>query len=93
MIVLSDRAVDGARAAVPALRAASRLHDALVKVGLRHRVGLVADTGVWDIQHCALLVAVGADAVSPWLGCLTRGGAGDDVPEGRSAGASSRRCR
>ena len=65
VIVLSDRGVDGARAAVPALRAASRLHDALVKVGLRHRVGIVAEAGVWDIQHCALLVAVGADAVSP----------------------------
>ena len=73
VIVLSDRGVDGARAAVPALRAASRLHDALVKVGLRHRVGIVADAGVWDIQHCALLVAVGADAVSPWLGCLSAG--------------------
>jgi glutamate synthase domain-containing protein 2/glutamate synthase domain-containing protein 3 len=73
VIVLSDRGVDGARAAVPALRAASRLHDALVKVGLRHRVGLVAEAGVWDIQHCALLVAVGADAVAPWLGCLTAG--------------------
>ncbi len=73
VIVLSDRGVDGARAAVPALRAASRLHDALVKVGLRHRVGIVAEAGVWDIQHCALLVAVGADAVSPWLGCLSAG--------------------
>ena len=73
VIVLSDRGVDGARAAVPALRAASRLHDALVKVGLRHRVGIVAEAGVWDIQHCALLVAVGADAVAPWLGCLSAG--------------------
>jgi glutamate synthase domain-containing protein 2/glutamate synthase domain-containing protein 1/glutamate synthase domain-containing protein 3 len=73
VVVLSDRAVDPARAAVPALRAASRLHDALVKVGLRHRVGLVAQAGVWDIQHCALLVAVGADAVAPWLGCLSAG--------------------
>ena len=73
VIVLSDRGVDGARAAVPALRAASRLHDALVKVGLRHRVGIVAEAGVWDIQHCALLVAVGADAVFPWLGCLSAG--------------------
>jgi glutamate synthase domain-containing protein 2/glutamate synthase domain-containing protein 1/glutamate synthase domain-containing protein 3 len=71
VVVLSDRGVDGARAAVPALRAASRLHDALVKVGLRHRVGIVAEAGVWDIQHCALLVAVGADAISPWLGCLS----------------------
>jgi glutamate synthase domain-containing protein 2/glutamate synthase domain-containing protein 1/glutamate synthase domain-containing protein 3 len=73
VIVLSDRGTSGARAALPALRAASRLHDALVKVGLRHRVGIVADAGVWDIHHAALLVAVGADALCPWLGCLSAG--------------------
>ena len=66
-------ASDGSRAAVPVLRAASRLHDALVKAGLRHRVGLVADAGVWDIHHAALLVSVGADALCPWLGCLSAG--------------------
>jgi glutamate synthase domain-containing protein 2/glutamate synthase domain-containing protein 1/glutamate synthase domain-containing protein 3 len=86
VIVLSDRGVDGARAAVPALRAASRLHDALVKVGLRHRVGLVADTGAWDIHHCALLVAVGADAVSPWLGCLSAGAKEKTYLKGLRAG-------
>lgn len=73
VIVLSDRGVTGSRAALPALRAASRLHDALVKVGLRHRVGIVADAAVWDIHHAALLVAVGADALCPWLGCLSAG--------------------
>ncbi len=73
VIVLSDRGVTGSHAAVPALRAASRLHDALVKVGLRHRVGIVADAAVWDIHHAALLVAVGADALCPWLGCLSAG--------------------
>jgi len=86
VIVLSDRAVDGARAAVPALRAASRLHDALVKVGLRHRVGLVAQAGLWDIQHCALVVAVGADAVSPWLGCLSAGAKEPTYLKGLRAG-------
>ena len=55
VIVLSDRGVDGARAAVPALRAASRLHDALVKVGLRHRVGIVAEAG--GLGHPALRAA------------------------------------
>jgi glutamate synthase domain-containing protein 2/glutamate synthase domain-containing protein 1/glutamate synthase domain-containing protein 3 len=73
VVVLSDRGVDGARAALPVLRAASRLHDALVKVGLRHRVGIVADAGVWDIHHAAVLIAVGADALCPWLGCLSAG--------------------
>src|SRR6185436_908426 len=73
VLVLSDRGVDAARASVPVLRAASRLHDALVKMGLRHRVGLVADAAVWDIHHAALLVSVGADALCPWLGCLSAG--------------------
>jgi glutamate synthase domain-containing protein 2/glutamate synthase domain-containing protein 1/glutamate synthase domain-containing protein 3 len=86
VIVLSDRGVDGARAAVPALRAASRLHDALVKVGLRHRVGIVAEAGAWDIHHVALLVAVGADAVSPWLGCLTAGAREKTYVKGLRAG-------
>ena len=93
VIVLSDRGVDGARAAVPALRAASRLHDALVKVGLRHRVGIVAEAGVWDIQHCALLVAVGADAVCPWLGCLSAGEREKTYLKGLRGRASSRPCR
>ena len=28
---------------------------------MRHKVGIVADAGVWDIHHAALLIAVGAD--------------------------------
>jgi glutamate synthase domain-containing protein 2/glutamate synthase domain-containing protein 3 len=33
----------------------------------------VADFGIWDVNQGALLVALGADAVSPWLGALTAG--------------------
>ncbi len=73
VLILADRTIDAARAALPGLRVVSRLHDAIVKAGFRHQVGLVADFGVWDIHHCALLVALGADAVSPWLGALTAG--------------------
>jgi glutamate synthase domain-containing protein 2/glutamate synthase domain-containing protein 1/glutamate synthase domain-containing protein 3 len=73
VLILSDRGVDAARVAVPALRVASRLHHAIVAAGLRHMVGLVVDTGAWDVHHCALLVALGADAVCPWLGCATAG--------------------
>ena len=43
----------------------SRLHEAIVAAGFRHKVGLVADAGAWDVHHCALLVALGADAVVP----------------------------
>ena len=73
VLVLSDRAVDATRAPLPGLRLVARLHDAIVKAGFRHKVGLVADFGVWDVHHCALLVSLGADAVCPWLGSLTAG--------------------
>ncbi len=71
VLVLSDRGVSEERIALPVLRVVSRLHEAIVTAGIRHRVGLVADAGVWDVHHCALLVALGADAVCPWLGSLT----------------------
>src|SRR5262249_27360160 len=71
VLVLSDRLVDAGRAPLPGLRLVSRLHDAIVKAGFRHKVGLVADFGVWDVHHCALLVSMGADAVCPWLGIQT----------------------
>ena len=74
VLVLTDREVGPRQAPLPGLRVVSRLHDAIVKAGFRHRVGLVADVGVWDVNQCALLIALGADAVSPWLGALTAGG-------------------
>ena len=69
VLILSDRGVDERSAPLPLVRLVSRLHEAIVHVGARHRVGLVADAGVWDVHHCALLLALGADAVCPWLGC------------------------
>ncbi|MCW5942127.1 MAG: hypothetical protein KIS66_07835 [Fimbriimonadaceae bacterium] len=73
VLVLSDRNVAVDKAPLPALRFVSRLHRRLVKAGLRHRVALVADAGVWDVQHCALLLTMGADAVCPWLGSAIAG--------------------
>ncbi|HUG54875.1 MAG TPA: glutamate synthase-related protein [Vicinamibacteria bacterium] len=71
VLVLSDRKLDALRAPLPGLRLVARLHDAIVRAGFRHKVGLVADFGVWDVHHCALLVSMGADAVCPWLGIST----------------------
>lgn len=73
ILILDDSGVDGTRAAVPMVRAVSRIHQALVRAGHRHRVGLLAHAGSWDIHHCAVLVSLGADAVCPWLGCQTVG--------------------
>jgi glutamate synthase domain-containing protein 2/glutamate synthase domain-containing protein 1/glutamate synthase domain-containing protein 3 len=77
VLVLSDRAIGPERAPLPGLRLVGRLHDAIVRAGVRHKVGLVADFGVWDVHHAALLVSMGADAVHPWLGCATAGEDGE----------------
>ncbi len=80
VLVLSDRRTGPLRVPLPAPRAVSRLHTALVRAACRHRVGLVADTGAWDVHHAALLVALGADAVCPWLGAaVARERTGDDA--------------
>jgi glutamate synthase domain-containing protein 2/glutamate synthase domain-containing protein 1/glutamate synthase domain-containing protein 3 len=71
VVVLSDRNVGPNRIAASALRVTSRLHARLAQRGVRHRVGIVVEAGIWDIQPCALLVSMGADAVQPWLGSLT----------------------
>lgn len=73
VLILSDFDTSETHAAVPILRAVSRVHDRLVRDGSRHRVGLLAHAGVWDIHHCALLISLGADAVCPWLGAATVG--------------------
>lgn len=73
VIILSDRNVGPNRIAASALRATSRLHAKLATRGVRHRVGIVVEAGVWDIQPCALLISMGADAVQPWLGSVTAG--------------------
>jgi len=73
VLILSDRNVSAERAAIPALRFASVLHERLVAAGRRHQVGLVMDAAVWDIQHVALLISFGIDAVCPWLGAACAG--------------------
>jgi glutamate synthase (ferredoxin) len=69
VLVLSDRTQGTFN--IPSLRMLSRLHSALVQKGIRHKVGLVVDGGIWDVHHCALHVTLGADLVCPWLGIFT----------------------
>ncbi len=68
VLILSDRSVSAERVAIPALVACSRVHQHLVKEGLRTSTGLVIDTGsVREVHHFALLAGYGAEAVCPWL--------------------------
>ena len=73
VIILSDQTPNAGQIALPSLRVVSLLHDRLVKSNRRHRFGLVAEAGVWDVHHCALHLTLGADAISPWLGIATVG--------------------
>ncbi|MBK6905701.1 MAG: glutamate synthase large subunit [Rhodocyclaceae bacterium] len=72
LLILSDRAVDRHRVAVPALLACSGVHHHLVRKGLRTNTGLVVDTGsARETHHFALLAGYGAEAVCPWLALET----------------------
>ncbi len=66
-ILLSDRALNEHRAALPALLAVSAVWRAMTEAGAWN-VPLIVETGqVLDTHHVALLVAVGASAVHPYL--------------------------
>jgi glutamate synthase (NADPH/NADH) large chain len=68
ILILSDRGVDTRRAPIPALLAASAVHQRLVRDGIRRHTGLVVETGeVREVHHVALLIGYGAAAVNPWL--------------------------
>jgi glutamate synthase (NADPH) large chain len=68
VLILSDRAVNKDRLAIPALLACSATHEYLVNEGLRTSTGLVIDTGsAREVHHFALLAGYGAEAVCPWL--------------------------
>ncbi|MFA6921764.1 MAG: glutamate synthase large subunit [Gallionella sp.] len=68
VLILSDRAMSSTCVAIPALVACSKVHQHLVRAGLRTSTGLVVDTGsAREVHHFALLAGYGAEAVCPWL--------------------------
>jgi glutamate synthase (ferredoxin) len=68
LLVLSDRDVDAGHPALPSLLAVSSVHQELVRLGLRCRASLVADTGeARDDHQIAALLGFGAEAVCPYL--------------------------
>src|SRR6187397_1166056 len=68
IVIISDRKVDRAHVAIPALLALSAVHQHLVAKGLRTSTGLVVETGsAREVHHFALLGGYGAEAVHPYL--------------------------
>ncbi|HEX8796210.1 MAG TPA: glutamate synthase large subunit [Polyangiaceae bacterium] len=81
LIVLSDRSMDRAHAAIPVLLATSAVHHALARAGKRLRVGLVVETGeAREVADVALLIGYGAGAVNPYLAFEAIDALGVDVP-------------
>ena len=67
MVVLTDRAVSSERAALPMLLAVAAVWQEMSRAGNFHVPLLVETAQVIDTHHVALLLAVGATAVCPFL--------------------------
>jgi len=67
-IILSDRGADKDNIALPALLAASAIHQYLVKKTIRSQVALIVESAEpREVHHLALLFGYGADCVNPYL--------------------------
>lgn len=68
IIILSDRAMNAERVAIPALLATSAVHHHLTKAGLRTAAGLVVESGEpREVHHLCCLAGYGAEAINPYL--------------------------
>jgi len=68
ILIISDRRMDRAHVAIPALLGLSAIHQHLVEKGLRTSTGLVVETGsAREVHHFCLLGGFGAEAVHPYL--------------------------
>lgn len=68
LIILSDRGVDAAHAAIPSLLATSAVHHHLVRETTRMQASLIVETAeAREVMHFALLIGYGANAINPYL--------------------------
>ncbi|KAM7538774.1 hypothetical protein Aperf_G00000049076 [Anoplocephala perfoliata] len=68
IIIISDRKVGPSSVPVPSLLALGAVHQHLLKVGLRMKVGLVVESGdAREIHHFCTLLSFGADAICPYM--------------------------
>jgi len=86
ILIVTDRKMDGANIAIPALLALSAIHHHLVRKGLRTSAGLVVETGTArEVHHFAVLAGYGAEAVHPYLAMETLANMAKDLPGELSA--------
>ena len=86
ILIITDRKMDRAHIAIPALLALSAIHHHLVRKGLRTSAGLVVETGTArEVHHFAVLAGYGAEAVHPYLAMETLSHMAQDLPGELSA--------
>ena len=67
-IILTDRGVDAAHAAIPSLLAVSAVHHYLISVQKRVQTALIVESGeIREVMHTALLLGYGASAINPYM--------------------------
>ncbi|HEU4982144.1 MAG TPA: glutamate synthase large subunit [Acidobacteriaceae bacterium] len=72
ILLLSDRPASAESLPVPMALATGAVHHALIRAGIRTRVGLAVEAGdCRDLHHFAVLLGMGAGAVCPWLALET----------------------
>ncbi len=87
IIILSDRLLGPARAAIPSLLAVSSVHHHLVREGTRLRAGIVLESGEpREVHHFATLIGYGASAINPYVMLETLD---ELVVQGRIVGAEN----
>ena len=68
VLILSDRGVDAAHVAIPAVLALSAVQQHLVREGTRMQAGILVETAdCREVHDVALLIGFGAAAVNPYL--------------------------
>ena len=86
ILIITDRKMDRANIAIPALLALSAIHQHLVRKGLRTSAGLVVETGTArEVHHFAVLAGYGAEAVHPYVAMETLANMAKDLPGDLSA--------
>ena len=81
ILIISDRAVNEQKVAIPALLALSSIHQHLIREGLRTTAGLVVETGsAREVHYFGVLAGYGAEAVHPYLAMETLVSIHKDLP-------------
>ena len=68
LLIVSDRGITPAKAAIPSLLATAALHHGLLRRRLRSEAGILVESGEpREVMHFCMLCGYGANAINPYL--------------------------